>query len=880
MKGLFLKLLRMFGVGASERDIDEELRFHVDMETEALVRQGLSRAEARRRALIAFGGEDRYREETREARGTRWLEEGIRDARFGLRSLARSPGFALSALSTLALGVGATTAIYSIVQGVVLAPLPYPESDRLVTVWMSNPAQGYEKDITSWPRFTDWREQSSTVSPMVTVRSRRWTLTGEGDPESVPGAVVSRGFFEMLGSPLALGRPFRAGEVEGGLVRVTVLSHELWTRRFGGDPAIVGRTILLDDEPWEVVGVARPGQRYPRDVELWVPQSFDGPYAPFREARGTLWLPVVGRLADGVSIEAAQAEMNEVAERLREAYPGVDDGLGITLEPLRTTLLGDARTPLLVLLGAVALVLLIAVVNVANLLLVRGTARTRELALRLTLGAGRGRVVRQVLAEGLMLGAIGGALGAAVAAVAVRTLVRLAPAGLPRLDELGVSPGLFGAALGISLLATLLFSLAPALHVGGVEPAERLGGGQRTTIAARVVQARSVFVVGQFTLALVLLVGAGLLLRSFARLQAVDPGFDPHGVLSASLLLPASRYADGDAVRLFMQRLDESARGVPGVEKTGTIGQFFMPGGSSAIRLEGEPDFTDDAVRNPVLIDQASPGFFEAAGMRLLEGRPLSDTDRPGAPLVAVVNRAFVVRFMPDGDPLGRRFTWGTTDSEGALEWFTVVGVVADAHRSGLSEPVRPTAFRSAMQQPDRQIEILLRTGGDPATLASGLREAVRAIDPELPVTALRTLDQAMSDALSARRFVMLLLVAFAMSAAALAAVGIYGVTAYVVGRRTREIGIRMTLGAEPRTVVGDVLRQGVLQAAVGVALGSIAALGLTRYLRSQLFALEPTDPTTYAAAVAALLVIAGAACVLPARRAARVDAVFALKED
>jgi putative ABC transport system permease protein len=626
--------------------------------------------------------------------------------------------------------------------------------------------------------------------------------------------------------------------------------------------------------------VAQAGQRYPRNAELWVPQSFDGPYAQFREARGALWLAVVGRLADGVSMDGAQTEMDGIAARLREAYPGVDDGLGITLEPMLSTLLGDVRTPLLVLLCAVALVLLIAVVNVANLLLVRGTARTRELALRLTLGAGRGRVVRQVLTEGLMLGAIGGALGAIVAVVAMQTLVHLAPPGLPRVDELSVSPGLFGAALGISLLATLLSSLAPALHVGGVEPAERLGSGQRATTASRVVRARSAFVIGQFTLALVLLVGAGLLLRSFARLRAVDPGFDPHGVLSASLLLPASRYPDGDAVRLFMQRLGASVQGVPGVEKTGTIGQFFMPGGSSAIRLEGEPDFTDDAVRNPVLMDQASPGFFEAAGMRLLEGRPLNDTDRQGAPLVAVVNREFVLRFMPDGDPLGRRFTWGTTDRDGAVEWFTVVGVVADAHRSGLSEPVRPTAFRSAMQQPGRRIEILLRTDGDPAGLASGLREAVHAIDPELPVTALRTFAQAMSDTLSARRFVMLLLVAFAVSAAALAGVGIYGVMAYVVGRRTREIGVRMALGAERWTVVGGVLRQGMLQAAVGVALGSFAALGLTRYLQSQLFALEPTDPTTFMCAVAVLLAIAAAACALPARRAAGVDVVFALKEE
>lgn len=882
MRGVILRILRALGVRAAERDIDDELRFHVDMETDALVRQGLSPREARRRALIAFGGEDRYREETRRARGTRWLEDGIRDMRFGLRGMARSPGFTASALATLALGIGATTAIFSVVRGIVLAPLPYPESDRLVTVWMSNPAQGVEKDIASWPNFADWRDESSTVKPMVTVRTRRWTLTGDGDPEAVLGALVSRGFFEMIGAPLALGRPFRDEEVEGDLVRVTILSHELWARRFGSDPAIVGRTIQLDGEPWEVVGVARAKMRYPRYAELWVPQSFAGAYAQFREARGALWLPVVGRLAEGVSMDAAQAEMNGIAARLREAYPNVDDGIGLTLEPMRTTLLGDVRTPLLVLLGAVALVLLIAVVNVANLLLVRGTARTRELALRRTLGASRGRVVRQVLAEGLMLGAVGGVSGAAVAALAMQTLVRLAPPGLPRVDELGVDPGLLMAALLIAMLATVFFSLAPALHVGGVEPAERLAGGQRGTASSGVVRARSAFVIGQFSLALVLLVGAGLLLRSFGRLRAVDSGFETDGVLSASLMLPASRYPDGDGLRLFMQRLEAEARAIPGVQDVGTVGQFFLQAlpGMGTITLEGQEQVSEHARRNPVVIDEASPGFFDAAGMRLLRGRLPNDTDRPGAPLVAVVNRAFVRDFMPDGDPLGRRFTWGGTDGDGDVQWFTVIGVVADAHRSGLAAPVRPTAFRSAMQQPDRRMEILLRTDGDPVTLAPGLRAAVHAIDPDLPVTGLRTLDQAMSDALSARRFVMLLLVAFALSAAALAAVGIYGVMAYVVGRRTREIGIRIALGAERWAVVGSVLREGMAQAALGVALGCLAALGLTRYLQSQLFAVESTDPATFLGAVAALLIVAAAACALPARRAARVDAVLALKDE
>lgn len=882
MRGWLLRLYRMLRSGASEHELDDEMRHHVEMETEALVRSGLEPREARRRALMAFGGQDRWREETRAARGTVWLEDALRDARFALRGLARNPAFTFSALVALSLGVGATTAIYSVVRGVVLAPLPFPRPDQLVTVWMSNPAQGIAEDIASWPNFEDWRSRSATVDPMVVVRNRRWTLTGnDADPEEVVGAAVSRGFFEMLGAPLALGRTFRDEEAEGDPAPVVVLSHELWVRRFGSDPGIVGATIRLNDEAWEVVGVTQAGRGYPRIAELWTPFSFGPALEPYRESRGTLWLPVVGRLADGVDLQAAQAEVDEIARGLREEYPTANEGVGITLEPLQETLIGDVRTPLLVLLGAVGLVLLIAVVNVANLLLARGVARGRELALRLTLGAERGRVVRQALAESAVLGGIGGLIGAALAAGGVAVLLRLAPAGLPRVDEIAVEPGLLLVAIGIALGASLLFGLVPALHAGSVHLAGQVSeGGGRGGSSGRLARVRGAFVTGQFALALVLLVGAGLLLRSFANLRGVDPGFQPAGVLTATLSLPSSRYPGGDAARNFTDEVIPALEALPGVERVGAVSTLFITAlpNMSPVVIESRPELDTTSQSDPVVRDAASEGFLDAAGMRLVAGRGFTPADGPDATPVAVVNEAFVRRFLSGRAAPGERFSW-TGRGEGA-EWITVVGVAADARRAGLDAPVRPSAFVPHAQSPSGRFDLLVRTSGDPLALTQSLRTTIGRIDPMLALTRVRALDQAMSETLSARRFVVVLLGVFAAAALVLAAVGIYGVMAYVVGQRTREIGIRVALGAERGAVLGGVLREGLLHAGIGLVLGGVGAVALSRYVRSQLFGLDATDPATFALAALVLVLVAAAASAIPARRAAAIDPMVALREE
>ena len=881
MRGLWLRIARLLRWGSSEREIDEELRFHVDMETEKHIRQGVDPAEARRLALASFGGEDRWREETRATRSTGWLEDAVRDARFAVRGLVHAPAFAAAALATITLGVGATTAIFSVVQGVLLAPLPYPQPDELVTVWMRNPAQNIEEDITSWPNFVDWRAQATLLDGMATVRGASWALTGNGDPEEVRGAYVSRGFFDLIGAPLALGRPFRDEEAEGEAVRVVVLSHELFARRFGADPTLIGRTILLNEEPYEVVGVTEPGRAYPRDAQLWAPQHFSGNLAQLQEARGALWLPVIGRLSEGVELAAAQSEMDAVARRLEAEYPGANEGVGITLEPFQETLVGDVRTPLLMLLAAVGLVLLIAVVNVANLLLARGAARSRELAVRLTLGAGRGRIVRQVLAESLVLGLAGAVAGTAVALMGVRGLVAAAPPGIPRVDEVGIDAGTLAFALVVALGASVLFGLVPAFHARRVEPGSQLREGTRGSSAAGLARLRAAFVVGQFGLALLLLVGAGLLGRSFLELRAVDPGFEPRGVLGMSLSLPASRYPEGAELRAFYDELETNVRAVPGVSEVGTISTLFLQAlpNMGRVSVEGRPELFEANRESPVVQDAASPGFFDAAGMRLLAGRLPGPGDGPESPTVAIVNETFVRLFVEDGNPLDTRFTWGgpPEDEDG---WIQVVGVVADARRSGLDAEVRPSAFLPVAQAPDRRMDLIVRTGGDPLALAPAVGEAIHAIDRQLPLTRVRTLEQALSETLAPRRFVAWLLGVFAATALGLAAVGIFGVMAYLVGQRTREIGIRVALGAERASVLRRILAEGMMHAGVGLLVGSVAALGLTRYLRSQLFGLEPTDPVTFALAGTVLLVVAAIACFVPARRAASVDPVVALREE
>jgi predicted permease len=817
------------------------------------------------------------------------MDHLFRDLRHALRALARSPGFTAVALVTLALGTGANAAIFSVVHAVLLEPLPFAEPERLATVWLHNPRQGFEKDITSYPNFRDWREQGSSFSQMVAVTGTDVTLSGgeagSGDagaaPEEVRAARVTEGFFPMLGVEPELGRGFQDEENEVGRHQVLVLSHGLWSRRFGADPAIVGSEIRVSGAPHTVVGVMPSAVRFPEDAQLWLPLAFTPEREGLREARSALWLPVFGRLAPGVGLAEAQAEMTAVARRLEEAYPDDNEELGILLEPLRQTLVGEVERPLLVLLGAVGLVLLIACANVANLLLARGAALSRELAVRSALGAGGGSLARQVLAESLLLGAGGGLLGLLAAAVGVRSLLGLAPGELPRIEGVAIDWTVFAFALAVALAAGVLFGLPSAFHAAAAEPGRALQeGGRGLAGGGRLGRLRQVFVAGQLALALVLLAGAGLLVRSFLELRAVDPGFEPRGVLSFRVTLPGQSYETPERITAFYRELLGSLEALPGVESAAAITDFVLARlpQSAPISIPSRPDLAD-VDPFPVAYDAVTPGFFEAAGIELLRGRALGEADRSDGASVAVVNEALARRYFPGEDALGQRFMFGTPEGDDP-QWTTIVGVAADARRSGLDQEVRPSVFYPHTQYSAGQMTVLLRTAGDPLVLAEPARRAVTALDADQPITEVRTLEQAFAGTGARRRFVAVLLGVFSGLAVALAAVGIYGVMAYVVGQRTREIGIRMALGARRREVVGWVLGQGMAVVGVGIALGLLGALAATRLLSGLLFDTAPADPVTFLLVAALLAAVALAANLLPARRAARVDPMTVLREE
>lgn len=753
-----------------------------------------------------------------------------------------------------------------------------------MTVWLHNPRQGFEKDVTSYPNFRDWREQGSSFAEMAGVAGTDVNLTaaaaGGAAPEEVRAALVTEDFFAFVGVAPELGRGFRVEEHEAGRHQVVVLSHGLWSRRFGGDPAILGREIRISGQPHTVIGVMPRGIRFPDDAQLWLPFAFTPGREALREARSALWLPVFGRLAPGVTLAEAQAEMSGVARRLAEAYPDDNQEMGILLEPLRQTLVGDVETPLLVLLGAVGLVLLIACANVANLLLVRGVARARELAVRSALGARGVRLARQVLSESLLLGAGGGLLGLIAAAVGIRALVGLSADELPRMEGVAIDWPVFAFALAVAFAAGIAFGLPSAIHAARVAPGRAIQeGGRGLAGGRRIGRLRQVFVAGQIAMALVLLAGAGLLVRSFLELRSVDPGFDPRGVLSFRVTLPGQSYDTPEKRAGFYRELLGSLEVLPGVESAAAISDFMLGRlpNSAPISLEGRP-LTGADVAFPVAYDAATPGFFRTARIPIVRGRAIEKSDRADGAQVAVVNEAFARRFFPNEDALGRRFVFGQQSDDNP--WMTIVGIAADARRSGLDQDVRPSVFMPHDQYSAGQLTLLVRTAGDPLTLIEPARRAVSAIDADQPITEVRTLEQVVRATGARRRFVAVLLGVFSGLALTLAAIGIYGVTAYVVGRRTREIGIRMALGARRREVVGAILGQGMRVVAAGIALGLVGAVAATRLLAGLLYETAPADPVTLLAAAALLALVALLANLLPARRAVRVQPMAVLREE
>ena len=803
------------------------------------------------------------------------------DVRYALRNIKKKPLFCSVVILTLALGIGANTAIFTVVNGVLLQPLPYPHPERLMMVWMHNPRQGFDKDVGSYPNFADWRSGSRSFERMSAYVGSSMTLTGSGDPAQIRGARVTPEFFETMGVAPLRGRAFESADGQAGGERVALLSHGLWVRRFGADASIVGRSIVLDGLPHEVIGIMPESFTHPVDAELWTPLAPVGELQALFDTRGSYWLTMIGRLAPGVTPVAAQSEMDAIAGRLEKDYPS-NAGIGIRLVPLHEELVGDVKRPLLILLGAVGLVLLIACANVANLLLIRAASRQRELAIRAALGANRGRLVQQLLTESVVFGLLGGASGLILAAVSVDLLPKLAPAGLPRLSDIALDRGVLAYAAGASVLTSLLFGLAPALHASRPHWGRDLKEGGRTGAAGRRGgRVRSALAVSELAIALPLLVGAGLLVRSFIALHNEDPGFATRGVLALRLRLPAEGYGEPERITTFYDQLVERLGALPGVQSAAAGSSLLLSRlpASAGINIEGRPPLPANARNLPVPYDSVTPGYFATLQIPLRKGRMFTSADGAQSQQVVMVNETFVRRFFPGEDPLGRRVTFGDPSQPGT-RWQTIVGVVADTKRGGFDrEPWAETYFPMS-QAPNPQAIALLRTGGDPVSLVAAAQAAVWSIDRDQAIASIRTVPELLAQREMNRRFTAMLLGMFASVALVLAIVGTYGVIAHGTAQRTQEIGIRMALGADPPTILRMVLAGGLRIAAAGLALGVIGALALTRVLSGLLFGVGARDPLTFVVVPATLFVVALAACMIPARRAMRVEPVIALRGD
>jgi putative ABC transport system permease protein len=805
----------------------------------------------------------------------------LTDLRYALRGLLKKPLFAALSILTLALGIGANAAIFSVVNGVLLRPLPYPHPERLMMVWIYNPRQGFDKDVAPYLTFADWRGQSRSFEQLAAYSGASVSLTGAGDPAQLRGARVTPSFFVTMNVHPALGRWFTEQDATPGHERVVMLEHGLWERRFGSDRAIVGRTIQLSGRPYEVMGVMPAGFQYPDDATLWLPLAPVEPYKQIMESRGSFWLNVIGRLRAGTTQAAAQTEMDTIARRLEQQYPDSNGGQGVRLTALHDEIVGDVRRALLVLLGAVGCVLLIACANVANLLLTRATARHKEIAIRTALGAARLRIVRQLLTESLVLALAGAAAGLLLATWGVAALQEAAPTNIPRLTSITIDLPVLLFTLIVALATGLVFGVAPAWQSASASQSEALKeGGRSGGEGARGRRVRNALAVVEVAVALVLLVGAGLLARSFAAIARTDLGFNPHNVLALTIELPRQKYGDDQRIVQFYQQLNDRLSALPGVRSVG-IGSSVLLGrlpGSSTLAVEGRP-VARDAVNIPVPYDTVTNGYFATLGIPLTRGRLFGPEDTATAPTRVLVNEAFVRRFFPSEEPIGKRVTFNNPQDTN-IQWLTIAGVVADTRRGGIDRPLWAELYFSLRQAPDSRLTVLVRTAGDPIAVARAAQEQVWAIDPGQPVASVRTLDELVARVQANRRFTMMMLGVFALVALTLAAVGIYGVIAYSTAQRTQEIGIRVALGAARADVLRMVLSDGLRIAVLGSVIGIGVAAAMSRLLSGLLFGVSPHDPVTFLALPPALLIVAALASWLPARRALAVEPITALRAE
>jgi putative ABC transport system permease protein len=810
-----------------------------------------------------------------------WSIDMMQDLRYAVRTLAGRPSYTIAALATLALAIGATTAIFSVVYGVLLRPLPYHEPDRLVQLWETNPSRNWTEATIAPANLLDWRQRNRVFDDIafyIGSDSRAASLTDyvfteSGDAERLQGLRVSTNFFDVLGVAPMIGRTFRPEESTLGQHAVVVLSERFWRQRLGADPDVAGREISLSGTTYLVVGVMPDRFRFDwARPDFWAPLAYSP--AQLGQMRVPHWLRAVARLKPGVTVERAREDMTRIAAELEREYPASNAQMDVGLGSLDDWFVGNVRTVLLVFLGAVAFVLLIGCANVASLMLARAADRGREMAVRTALGASRLRLVRQLLAESVVLGGAGAAIGTAIAWSTLGLLVAAIPPDVPRLDEVRIDLTVLAFVAAVSVATVVFFGLAPALQAARVDAAPALKDGSRGTAAAGLRFRRAIVVV-EVALAVALVAGAGVLLRSFDRLQRVDTGIDPRGVLTASLALPRLDYDTPEKTVAFWEELVQGLRALPGVTAAGGSTRIALQGydWTGDLSIEGRPGVWGRELRHK----QVVPGYFEAIGLPLLGGRSFLPTDDASAPPVVVVNAALAREFFPGEDPVGQRISFQRPDAA-AHTWRTVIGMVADEKQDGLAAAVKPEVYVSHRQQPQYAMNIVLRAAVPPASLVSDVRRIVRAVDPAVPLYRVQTLEQIVAESTARERFTVLLLGSVAALALVLAAVGVYGVVAYTVSSKTMEIGLRIALGARPGDIVRMVQAEGLRMVAVGLALGLGLALLTSGALASLLFETAPADPWTFAAVALFLVLVTLIATMLPARRASRVEPVTALR--
>ncbi len=870
----------LFRRKAVEQELSAELAQAFEFLVETKIRDGTSTSEARRLAAIELGGVEQLKEEIREFRAGYNLEGLFRDVRFGLRMLLKTPGFTAVAIIALCLGVGANTAIFSLVNGVLLRPLPFPNPDRIVYFEGKNPAAGITDSNISFLDFTDWSQQTDLFASTAAYWTGNADLSADGaEPEAVPRAGVTTGFFSVLGVQPVLGRAFvpeddKPATFNEGRGTVAIISHGLWKRRFGSDPAIIGRVVQMKSRPLTVIGVMPPGFEYPEQTQIWVNSAVNLSEEP-RDNRA--W-SAIARLNSNVDLKQAQTRVSAINAQLDKQFHETNKGWDVSLWTLHERLVREVKPSLLVLLGAVGLVLLIACANVANLLLARSAARQKEIAIRAAMGASRTRVLRQMLTESILLSAIGGIAGLVLSIWLTDLLMSMLPEGAPRFEQIGIDYRVLTFALGVSALTGVLFGIVPALQASKLDVTSALKEGGRGAEGHRRRSARSLLLIGEVALSLMLLVGAGLLIKSFLRLQEIRPGFNAHNVLIANLALPYPKY-QYEQFEEFFRQLKERLEAAPGVQAAG--GSMNLPLNASGYAIgrgfipEGRPLTVDE--NRDAMFSSITGDYFRALQIPLLSGRTFELRDNADAPKVVIINETIAKRhFGSATEAIGKRLSiW--RDEKFMRE---IVGVVGDTKTGSLTGEGGAQIYVPNAQARENFMGLVIRTVGDPAAFAATLRHEVQALDKDQPVYNVRTMDDVVMNSLGTRRVSMQLFAVFAGAALLLAAVGIYGVMAYSVTQRTHEIGLRMALGAQKSDVLGLVIRQGMTLAVIGVIAGLAGAFALTRVIGNLLYGVTATDPATFVAIPLLLLFVALVACYLPALRAAKLDPTIALAQN